>query len=108
MKVTTPFKVSAADTNSRTISGRILEFGVAAGRSRRKSANCLREFGDDQADDGDDTPEAALLLLASAGYVPFLLMCSIYVFYDISLDLFFLVCFCCSVRVIVDDFHPRR
>ena len=36
MKVTTPFKVSAADTNSRTISGRILEFGVAANASTGK------------------------------------------------------------------------
>jgi HK97 family phage major capsid protein len=36
VKVTTPFKVSAADTNSRTISGRILEFGVAANASTGK------------------------------------------------------------------------
>lgn len=36
MKVTTPFKVSAADTNSRTISGRILEFDVAANASTGK------------------------------------------------------------------------
>ncbi len=36
MKVTTPFKVSAADTNARTIAGRILEFGVAANASTGK------------------------------------------------------------------------
>ena len=36
MKVTTPFKVSAADTNSRTIAGRILEFDVAANASTGK------------------------------------------------------------------------
>ena len=36
MKISTPFKISAADTNSRTIAGRILEFGVAANASTGK------------------------------------------------------------------------
>lgn len=36
MKVTTPFKISAADTNSRTIAGRIVEFDVAANASTGK------------------------------------------------------------------------
>jgi hypothetical protein len=53
--------------------------GIAAGWSRRESANkksCWnQEFGIDQDDGSDgDTPEAALLLLAAAGCVPLLLV----------------------------------